>query len=432
MIDQVTINIRSGDGGNGMVAWRREKYEPLGGPAGGNGGRGGSVYIEATRDLNTLIDFRYKAIFEAKPGVKGGPKCRHGKHGEDKIIKVPVGTIVREVESGQVICDLVEPGQKVLLAEGGGGGRGNAQMASPTKRSPHFCDPGQPGISRQLELELKLLADVALVGLPNAGKSTLLSVMTAAKPKIADYPFTTLEPNLGVVQKPGGDGYVMADIPGLIKGASDGVGLGHKFLRHIERTRLIVHLVDVSSPEFIENIETINTELELYSPELAVLPQILVFNKIDLVDPQTGAEALKEARTKLSNSLKPQVSIVEMLEISCATRDGLNQLGNLIAEKLSQLPAKINLYDLEPDLHAYQHPQSDFAIQRHRKVFMVQGDRIDRLVSVTNMKSPESLHHLHQTLRSMGVIEALIKEGVKPGSEVAMGGTSFVFGEELY
>jgi GTPase len=267
-IDQVRIKVRSGDGGNGMVAWRREKYEPMGGPAGGDGGRGGSVIIEATPDLNTLIDFRYKQTFEALPGGKGRPKSMHGKDSDDLIIRVPVGTLVRDLKDGKIIADLIHPGDRVMVAEGGRGGRGNARLASPTRRAPYFCEPGQPGIERDLELELKLLADVGIIGLPNAGKSTLLSLLTAAKPKIADYPFSTLEPTLGVMPKPEGGGYVLADIPGLIEGASQGLGLGHKFLRHTERTRLLVHMVDAGSPDPFNDIKLINEELHQYSETL--------------------------------------------------------------------------------------------------------------------------------------------------------------------
>ena len=430
-IDQVRIKIRSGDGGNGLVAWRREKYEPMGGPAGGNGGRGGHVYLEASRDLSTLIDFRYRSIFEADHGARGGPKARHGRQGEDLTIKVPIGTVARDLASQQVIADLVEDGQRVLIAEGGKGGRGNAQLASPTRRAPHFCEPGQPGVGRELELELKLLADVGIVGLPNAGKSTLLSVMTAARPKIADYPFTTLEPNLGVVEAPEGGGFVLADIPGLVSGAARGIGLGHKFLRHIERTRLLIHLADLSLEDVQGNIMLVNQELNLYSEKLGRLPQILVLNKVDIVDEErrqsTKAALEREAAAWLKASSTPPV-----LTISSATGEGIEELRKLILELLSKQPVVEPLYEVVIDERAYNHQDQGFVVLRQKKLFTVIGDRIDRLVAVTNLRSPESLHHLHEVLRAMGVIDALIKEGAKPGSEVVLGGSSFSFGEELF
>jgi GTPase len=258
-VDKATIHVKSGSGGNGMVAWRREKYVPYGGPAGGDGGRGGDVFVEATADLNTLMDFKYQSIFKAEDGEKGGPKNMHGKAGKDVTIRVPCGTIVRDADTGHAIADLREPGDRVLVAAGGRGGRGNSRFTSSKRQAPQFAEPGEPGIERNLELELKLLAEVGIIGLPNAGKSTLISVISAAKPKIADYPFTTLIPNLGVVRKPNGDGIVVADIPGLVEGASDGIGLGHEFLRHVERTRLLLHLVDVSTEgDVMANFDLIN------------------------------------------------------------------------------------------------------------------------------------------------------------------------------
>jgi GTP-binding protein len=427
-LDQVRIKIRSGDGGNGMLAWRREKYEPMGGPAGGNGGRGGDVWLEATRDLNTLVDFRFKSIFEAQPGTKGASKGMHGRNAPELRLRVPVGTIVRDLQTGKIIADLWADQQAVLIAEGGQGGRGNAQLASPTRRAPHYCEPGQPGIYRELELELKLLADVALVGLPNAGKSTLLAALTAARPKIANYPFSTLEPQLGVAKKPGGDGYVIADIPGLIEGASRGIGLGHKFLRHIERTRLLLHLVDISSEQMLTDIETINQELLLYSNRLSELPRIFVLNKSDLLDEQGQQTAIEDFRKLLADrGIKAQLVL-----ISAAGRQGLQELSNLIAQELDRLPVSSGIYEIDEDLGAYEHLGQEFQVYRQKGIFIVEGDRVNRLVAVTDMKSPESLHHLHHVLRAMGVIDSLVAAGIQPGSEVAMGGISFVFGEELY
>jgi len=432
-IDQVRIKVRSGDGGNGIVAWRREKYEPLGGPAGGNGGRGGHVYIEADPNMSTLIDFRYRSQFEAQNGERGGPKGMHGRNAEDLVIKVPPGTTVRDCESGRLIADLVEPEKPVIVAEGGHGGRGNAQLATSRRRGPAWCEPGQPGVERELELELKLLADVGIIGLPNAGKSTLLAAMTKARPKIADYPFSTLEPNLGVVKSPDGDGYVIADIPGLVHGASHGVGLGHKFLRHIERTRLLVHLADISSPDCLENIGVINEELHLYSDRLDKLPQIIVLNKRDLVDDKTADKMLAKIRKKLA-AIAPQAARLngaDVLVISAATRQGLLELGNILLEKLSRLRDRPALREVEADAGATQHADDSFMVMRRKKVFFVSGDRIERLVSVTNLREPEALHHLYRVLRSIGLVDALIKEGATPGSEVVIGNTSFVFGDEL-
>lgn len=287
-VDKALIHIKSGAGGNGMVAWRREKYVPFGGPAGGDGGKGGDVYIEATANLNTLMDFKYQSIFEAEEGEKGGIKNMHGKNGKDIVIKVPCGTIIRDVETGNAIADLQESGDRVMVASGGRGGRGNSRFTSAKRQAPQFSEPGEPSIERDLELELKLLAEVGIIGLPNAGKSTLISVISAAKPKIANYPFTTLIPNLGVVKKPNGDGVVVADIPGLVEGASEGIGLGHEFLRHVERTRLLLHLVDISDEENVLNhLELIQQELEKYNPKLAKKPQILVLSKIDAVPQDT-------------------------------------------------------------------------------------------------------------------------------------------------
>jgi len=261
-IDKVKINITSGAGGNGMVAWRREKYVDKGGPAGGDGGKGGAVFLMADSNLSTLLDFKYQTKFIAEEGEKGGIKNLHGKNGKDIYIKVPCGTIIKDSKSGKIIGDLTYSGQTLLLASGGRGGRGNARFATPVRRAPQFCEPGEPGINRELELELKLIADVGLLGMPNAGKSTLISVISAAKPKIADYPFTTLVPNLGIIKKPDGDGLVIADIPGLIEGASQGIGLGFEFLRHVERTRLLVHLLDMTEEDPINNYKIINKELE--------------------------------------------------------------------------------------------------------------------------------------------------------------------------
>lgn len=420
-VDQVRIKVRSGDGGNGMVAWRREKYEPMGGPFGGNGGRGGNVILQASSDMGTLLDFRYRTEYEAKPGAKGGSKRMHGKHAPDLIIKVPIGTVVYDVSTGAAIADLSTAHQQVMVAEGGMGGRGNAELATPTKRAPAHCEPGQPGIERDLALELKLMADVGIIGLPNAGKSSLLSRMTAAQPKIAAYPFSTLEPNLGVVKRPEGDGYVLADIPGLIEGASNGVGLGHKFLRHIERTRLLIHLVDISAEDPIADIGIINRELLLYERSLEKLPQILVLNKADLLPDEDRDELVAKLKKKLG---------VPIYVISCATNLGMDELKKLLLENLAKLGPKFSPVHVEEDTKAFEHPDDGFEIVRSKKKFHVVGNRVERILSVTNLRDPEAVYHFHRVLRAMGVIDALLKEGAQPGSEVVIGETVFSFGED--
>lgn len=438
-IDQVQIEVASGDGGNGAVNWRREKYEPMGGPAGGNGGRGGSVILEATRDLSTLIDFRFRQLFEAPHGVKGGIKNRHGKAGQDLVIRVPVGTVVKDTQSGKIIADLTEDGQRALVAEGGRGGIGNTEMATASKRSPYFCEPGEPGVRRNLELTLKLLADVGIIGLPNAGKSTLLAAVTRAKPKIADYPFSTLEPNLGVAKLRPGESFVLADIPGLIEGASQGIGLGHNFLRHIERTRVLIHMVDGTAEDLEGEIKTIRKELSLYGRNLSQLPSLIAINKIESLAPEE-AEALKDRVVRLLG--KKGNEFEEALKLKAADRvflisavahlgtDELIQKTSHLVERMKAL-TKDEITVVEPDEKAFDHGDSSFTVCRENGVFLVEGDRASRLVSVTNMKEPESLFSLFQRLRAMGVIDELISQGVEPGSEVVIGGFSFTYGEGM-
>ncbi|MBY0356991.1 MAG: GTPase ObgE [Candidatus Obscuribacterales bacterium] len=431
-VDQVRIKIFSGNGGNGMVAWRREKYEPLGGPAGGTGGRGGHVIFEATSDMSTLLDFRYRTEFKAFDGEKGGPKNRHGKDGKDLIIKVPAGTLILDSKSGRLIADLTLSGSRAMVAEGGRGGRGNFDMVTPSNRAPHHCEPGELGIERELELTLKMLADIGLIGLPNAGKSTLLSVLTKARPKIADYPFSTLSPNLGVIKNPEGHGYVIADIPGLISGASQGVGLGHTFLRHVERTRVLVHLADMTSPTLAEDLSVITNELLLYDKNLAKLPQIVFLNKSDLLL-EEEAEAIAEEIRKNKEKIFPQAeSIREIIAGSCATTGGIQQLKNLVFQYASQIPEQQELLVELDDQAAYQHPDNGFNVSRHKNIFYVSGERLERILSVTNLRSPEALQHFYHILRAMGVIDALQQEGAEPGSEVIIGKTSFSYGEEMF
>lgn len=330
-IDQAEIEVEAGKGGDGIVAFRREKYVPAGGPSGGNGGWGGSVIIEAVENLQTLLDFRYNHRFKAENGERGRPKNCTGAAGRDRVIKVPSGTTVYDAETGEQLGDLVEQGQTLCVAKGGKGGLGNQHFLSNRNRAPEYALPGLPGETRLLRLELKLLAEVGIIGLPNAGKSTLISALSSARPKVADYPFTTLVPNLGVVRKPTGDGTVFADIPGLIAGAHTGAGLGHDFLRHIERTRLLLHLIDVTDADPIAAYQTIQQELQAYGRGLADRPQILALNKIDAVDPDTDLEAIRQQLT--------QLSLAPVFCISSVTRVGLEPLLQQVWQSLDELSA---------------------------------------------------------------------------------------------
>ncbi len=324
-IDQARIAVQGGRGGDGIVAFRREKYVPAGGPSGGDGGHGGTVWLEADPNLQTLLDFKYKRLFEAPEGRRGGPNRRSGASGDDLVIRVPCGTEVRLQDSEELLGDLTEPGDRLRVAAGGRGGLGNAHYLSNRNRAPEKCTEGKDGEERQLQLELKLLAEVGIIGLPNAGKSTLISVLSAAKPKIADYPFTTLVPNLGVVRRPSGDGTVFADIPGLIAGAAQGAGLGHDFLRHIERTRLLVHLVDASSADVTSDLAVVEQELKAYGHGLDQRPRILALNKMELL-PTDQLEAARAALAALWGG--------EVLLISAATNSGLD---GLLAEVWKEL-----------------------------------------------------------------------------------------------
>ncbi len=328
-IDRAKIFVQGGHGGNGCVAFRREKFVPKGGPSGGNGGKGGDVILEADRNVHTLLDFKYKRHYKAERGRHGEGNKRTGRSGDDLIIKVPVGTVVRDAETGEVLGDLTEHGQRLVVAKGGRGGRGNAEFATPTRRAPDFAEPGEPGEERWIELELKLLADVGLVGFPNAGKSTFLSRVTAARPEIADYPFTTLRPILGVA-KVGDFSFVIADIPGLIEGAHAGKGLGHEFLRHVERTKLLLHLIDLTdlTRDPKEAFEKINKELELYSPELAKKPQIVVGTKIDALVDRSKIEELKKYFEEKG---------YPFFAVSAVTGEGMNELMWFVAKKLKEL-----------------------------------------------------------------------------------------------
>lgn len=411
-LDKAKIRVISGHGGNGMVAWRREKYVDKGGPAGGDGGRGGDIYFVADENMSTLLDFKIKSVFKAPSGEKGGIKGMHGACAKDLYLKVPMGTIVRDTKTGNIIADLTEHEQTVLIAKGGRGGRGNARFATAQKRAPQFCEPGEPGIERILELELKLIADIGLLGMPNAGKSTFISAVSSAKPKIADYPFTTLVPNLGVVKKPDGGSYVIADIPGLIEGASEGVGLGHEFLRHVERCRFLVHIVDLTAENPFENYKIINNELRKHSEGLANLYQILVLNKIDAV--------LDEDLEKLKNEFKPLAR--DIFTISAATKQGLDELLYFISNKVDEIPKPEFDIDVEEDLGAYDNDDSAFEVNKVAKdVYIISGGKINRLAKVTDARNTEQVVRLQNIMKSMGVFEKLQQYGLKNGDTVILG-----------
>lgn len=423
-IDKSKIRVVSGRGGNGMVAWRREKYVDKGGPAGGDGGRGGDVYLVADENMSTLMDFKHKSVFKAEAGENGGIKNMHGRCAKDLFIKVPVGTVVKDIKNGNVIADLTEHEQQVLVAKGGRGGRGNARFATSQKRAPQFCEPGEPPIERELFLELKLIADVGLLGMPNAGKSTLISRISSAKPKIADYPFTTLIPNLGVVKKRSGDGYVVADIPGLIEGASEGVGLGHDFLRHVERCRFLVHLIDAAEENPFDNYEKINLELKKHSEHLANLYQIIALNKIDAVDDEKISELIDKFK-KVSDNV---------FMISAVTGENLDKLTDFMGAKVDEIPKAETEIVVEEDLNAYNNDDSNYEIFKVAKdTFIVQGGKISRLAGVTDERNAEQVIRLQNILKAMGVFDVLSQKGIKDGDTIIIGHLEFAFySDEIY
>ena len=425
-IDKAKIKVMSGAGGNGALAWRREKYVDKGGPAGGDGGNGGDVYFIATSDMSTLLDFTHKSIYKAERGENGQNKNCHGKNGKDLYIKMPVGVVVKDLKTSKLIADLNKDGKTVLIAKGGRGGRGNARFATSQKRAAQFWEPGEPAIERELELELKLLADVGLVGMPNAGKSSLISVISAAKPKIADYPFTTLVPNLGVVKKPQGDGFVVADIPGLIEGASDGLGLGHEFLRHVQRCKLLLHVVDISKEESFENYEKINNELQKFDSDLASREQILVLNKLDLVDFEHAQE--------IKNNFRKKFNIQnETFIISTATKEGLKELLNHLYIKLDEIEdIKIEL-DIEEDLDSFNNDDSEYEITKlNKNTYNIIGGKLKRLASVTDIRNTQQIKRFTNILDSMGVYDKLRECGVQNGDTIIVAGIELMYDEDYY
>jgi len=417
-VDQARIFVKGGDGGNGIVAFRREKYVPMGGPSGGDGGRGANVILVADEGLKTLMDFKYRRHFKAERGVHGQGKNMHGAWGQDLRVKVPVGTVIKDDESGEVLADLLIHGQEAVVAKGGRGGRGNARFSSAINKAPSFSENGEPGEEKWIRLELKLLADVGLVGFPNAGKSTLISRVSAARPKIADYPFTTLVPNLGVVMTRERDTFVLADIPGLIEGAHQGLGLGHEFLRHIERTRVILFILDAAQTEgrdVVEDYRILYRELELHNPDLLKRPQLIVANKMDIPDARDNARRLESELGKTVHC------------ISAVTGQGVEELMEKTYALLQAAPQEIPSGE-EPVVRRFEE-ELPFKIDKVDGVFEVSGPRIEKLVVMTNFNSDEGLQRFQRTVIKMGLEEALKEHGIKEGDSVRIKDFEFEFTE---
>lgn len=421
--DKAKIYIKAGNGGNGAIAFHREKYVAAGGPDGGDGGRGGNVIFRADPSLTTLMDFKYKRKYLAGNGEAGMGKRQSGKRGKDIVILVPQGTVVRDFESGKIIADICDPNKDVILARGGNGGWGNSHFATPTRQTPNFAKNGQAGDEREVILELKLLADVGLLGFPNVGKSTILSMTTKADPKIANYHFTTLEPNLGVVSLGEGMSFVLADIPGIIEGASDGAGLGHEFLRHIERTRLLIHVVDISSIEGrnpILDFDIINDELKKYNLELHNRPQIVAANKTDIIQDETVYKEFIAEMEKRN---------IKVFPISAASNQGVNELMKYAYEELSKLPP-IKEFNIELDISEPEFidkTDKGFEIEVKDGVFVVYGSWIESVGASVNFSDNESLQFFQNALKNRGVIDELIKLGIKENDTVRIGDLEFDF-----
>lgn len=421
--DYAKIYVRSGKGGDGHVSFRREKYVPNGGPDGGDGGNGGSVYFVVDEGLNTLTDFRHIRKYCAGNGENGDKRNCAGKNGEDIIIKVPEGTVIKEAESGKVIADMSGDNRKYLLLQGGKGGNGNQHYATSTMQAPRYAQPGQPAKELDILLELKVIADVGLVGFPNVGKSTFLSKVTNARPKIANYHFTTLNPNLGVVDLEDARGFVIADIPGLIEGASEGVGLGHEFLRHIERTRLIVHMVDAASTEGrdpLEDIDAINRELNAYDPEITKKPQIIAANKIDMIYTEDDPVAALKAK------FEPQG--IPVYAISAINGQGLKELLYAISNRLAEIDLKPVVFEQEffPEFH-FDTESEPFTViyDETADEYVVEGPRIEKMLSYTNLESEKGFQFFQKFLKENGILKQLEQLGIEEGNTVRMYGLSF-------
>ena len=410
--DYTKIIIKAGDGGNGAITFRREKYVAAGGPDGGDGGNGGNIYFQVDKDKNTLIDFRYNRRFKANNGENGSGNHCNGKYGEDLYIKVPIETVIKDAVTGRVVADLSKENQKELILKGGRGGRGNSHFATPTRQAPRFSEDGEKGEEKELILELKLLADVGLLGFPNVGKSTFLATVTDAKPKIANYHFTTIVPNLGVVKTKNGSGFVIADIPGIIEGASEGVGLGIQFLRHVERTRLLLHFLDVSGQEGrnpVEDFYAINEELKKYSEKLSTRMQVIVANKIDVIKNESLLKQVEELAKKEN---------LKMFKISAVTRDGIQSLIDYVTETLKILP-KEDLIEIEDKLvYTLQDKQNDWNIREENGIFIIEGKAVERLMGRVNIEDNESMYYLQKSLKNMGIESKLKELGVCEGDTV--------------
>ena len=425
--DSAKVFIRSGNGGNGHVSFRRELYVPNGGPDGGDGGRGGDIIFEVDDGLNTLVDFRHVRKYAAGNGEEGGKRRCHGADGKDLIVKVPEGTVVKDLETGKVITDMSGENRREVILKGGKGGLGNMHFATATMQVPKYAQPGQPGQELWVQLELKVIADVGLVGFPNVGKSTLLSRVSNARPKIANYHFTTLNPHLGVVNLGDGNSFVMADIPGLIEGASEGVGLGHEFLRHIERTRVMIHVVDVASTEGrdpVDDINKINKELEAYNPEIAKRPQIIAANKTDAIYVEEGEEDPVE---RLKKEFEPKG--IPVYPISAVSGKGLKELLYAVQKKLDELPKERMVFEQEffPEdmLLAENLPYTVVQDPEDEHRFIIEGPRIEKMLGYTNLDSEKGFDFFQKFLKQSGILADLEKAGIQEGDTVRMYGLVF-------
>lgn len=427
-VDQVRIWVRAGNGGHGAVSFRREKYVPAGGPDGGDGGHGGHVILEADASERTLVAFRYRKRFQAESGRPGSGARKRGANGADLVLKVPVGTVVKDAATGEVLADLAEPGARVIVARGGSGGKGNARFATPTRQAPAFAQKGLPGEERELELELKLVADVGLVGYPNAGKSSLIAQCSAARPEIANYPFTTLVPTLGTVFRGPGRSFVMADIPGLIEGASQGAGLGHQFLRHVERSGLLVQVVDASGLEGrdpVDDLRVVRQELEAYQPELVQRVKLVVANKMDLAESRQHLPRLEAAAAELG---------LEVVPLSAATGEGvdafLDRVEALLAQRPKPEPATPGVTPPPARPRRRRASLKEFTVERQNDAFAVRGEALERIVARLDLNNPESLRYLQHILEQNGVLQALREAGAREGDTVWLGSVELEYVEE--